>query len=77
MGDMVRLAYGHDIVKRTVKTMTEFDPKWQLPDGFFPAECPAAEPRSEPSNGIGNGKIGANVKIQLQEIAMSDGIEAL
>ena len=37
MGDMVKLAYGHDTVKRTVEVMTGFDPEWRLPDGFFPA----------------------------------------
>jgi salicylate hydroxylase len=50
MGDMVRLAYGHDVVKRTVKTMTEFDPEWKLPDGFFPAKPFAADISSEPKN---------------------------
>lgn len=43
MGDMVKLAYGHDVVKRTVETMTAFDPKWKLPEGFFPAASRTAE----------------------------------
>ncbi|OIW33066.1 FAD/NAD(P)-binding domain-containing protein [Coniochaeta ligniaria NRRL 30616] len=81
MGDMVRLAYGHDIVKRTVNTMTEFDPDWKLPDGFFPVEPVAADTSNHPSNetaqGTIDGKIDANVKIQLQEIAISDCIEPL
>lgn len=77
MGDMVRLAYGHDIVKRTVKTMTEFDPEWKLPDGFFAAEPAAADTGSGASRETCNGKSGADVKIQLQEIAVSDGIKVL
>lgn len=74
---MVRLAYGHDTVKRTVKTMTEFDPDWKLPDGFFLAESAAAETQSGPSDGISNAGIGAKVKIQLQEVPVSDGLEVL
>lgn len=77
MGDMVRLAYGHDIVKRTVKTMTEFDPEWKLPKGFFVTDPAAADTGGEGSQGTVNGKTGANVTIQLQEVAVSDGIEVL
>jgi hypothetical protein len=32
---MVNLAFIPDVVKRTVQTMTEFDPNWRLPEGFF------------------------------------------
>jgi salicylate hydroxylase len=75
MGDMVRLAYGHDIVQRTVKTMTDFDPGWKLPDGFSPSDFAAAEARSQPNKALVEGKMDAKVKIQLQEISVSDGVK--
>ena len=36
--DMLNLAYIPDVLKRTVQTMTEFDPKWKLPEGYFVKE---------------------------------------
>lgn len=32
---MLQIAYKPDIVKRSIETMTAFDPSWKLPDGFF------------------------------------------
>ncbi|KAK3693245.1 hypothetical protein B0T22DRAFT_35934 [Podospora appendiculata] len=32
---ILEYGYMHDVVKRTVQTMTEFDPAWSLPEGFF------------------------------------------
>lgn len=33
--DMLNLAYIPDVLKRTVQTLTEFDPNWTLPEGYF------------------------------------------
>lgn len=41
MGDMVKLAYGPDIVQRIVQTMTAFDSNWKLPEDFFPVRVNA------------------------------------
>lgn len=30
------LAYGEDVLKRTIEHMTRFDPEWKVPEGFFP-----------------------------------------
>jgi len=32
---MLNLAYIPDVLKRTVQTLTEFDPNWTLPEGYF------------------------------------------
>ncbi|KAK3380837.1 FAD/NAD(P)-binding domain-containing protein [Podospora didyma] len=36
--DMLNIAYSPDVLERTVKTMTEYDPEWKLPEGFFPGK---------------------------------------
>jgi len=33
---MIELAYVPDVVQRTVELMTELDPDFKLPGGFFP-----------------------------------------
>jgi salicylate hydroxylase len=66
MGAMVKLAYGHDIVKRVVQVMTEFDPEWKLPEGFFPAKPVETEVTAEP-NGV------SNVKLSETSNGMVDG----
>jgi len=38
LNERVELAYSEDVLQRTVQLMTEFDPSWKLPEGFFPAE---------------------------------------
>ncbi|KAK3349828.1 hypothetical protein B0T25DRAFT_249918 [Lasiosphaeria hispida] len=38
--EMIQLAYIPDVVKRTVQTMTELDPTWKLPAGFFAEDVP-------------------------------------
>lgn len=43
MGDMVKLAYCPDVVKRVTQTMTDFDPNWKLPEEFFSAAPPWLE----------------------------------
>lgn len=37
-GDMIKLAYEPDVVQRTVQLMTEFDPSFEVPEGFFATE---------------------------------------
>jgi len=75
-GDMVRLAYGHDVVKRTVAIMTEFDPGWKLPDGLFPARTAMAETGGRPSGTTKQEKIDGNLRVDLQEVPVCGGIEA-
>lgn len=36
MKEIIELAYAHDVVQRVVEYMTEHDPTWKIPDGFFP-----------------------------------------
>jgi hypothetical protein len=33
---MVELAYRPDVVQRVMQYMTELDPEFKVPDGFFP-----------------------------------------
>ncbi|KAJ9165487.1 FAD/NAD(P)-binding domain-containing protein [Coniochaeta hoffmannii] len=75
-GDMVRLAYGHDVVKRTVAIMTEFDPGWKLPDGLFPARTAMAATGGRPSGTTKQEKIDGNLRVDLQEVPVCGGIEA-
>ncbi|CZR58475.1 related to salicylate 1-monooxygenase [Phialocephala subalpina] len=35
LNERVDLAYSEDVLQRTVQLMTEFDPSWKLPEGFF------------------------------------------
>ena len=76
MGDMVRLAYGHNVLERTVAIMTEVDPGWKLPDAFFPAQMEAVERGSKPCGMTMEGKIDANVGAEPQEVPALGGIEA-
>lgn len=46
---MLELAYGSDVLQRTIQHMTEFDPSWKVPVGFFPAMDETH------TNGSGNG----------------------
>ncbi|KAH6683935.1 hypothetical protein B0J14DRAFT_571724 [Halenospora varia] len=34
--EMIKLAYGHDTLQKTIKHMTEYDPAFEVSDGFFP-----------------------------------------
>jgi len=54
VSDMVQLAYGHDVVKRSIETMKAFDPMWSVPEGFFP--CPGMEKAYSVSTSSINGK---------------------
>jgi hypothetical protein len=47
---MIQLAYQPDVVQRVIQQMTEFNPSFKLPDGFFPAR-----PEKTQANGNGNG----------------------
>ena len=73
---MVRLAYGHNVLERTVAIMTEVDPGWKLPDAFFPAQMEAVERGSKPCGMTMEGKIDANVGAEPQEVPALGGIEA-
>jgi hypothetical protein len=46
MNDMVDLAFGTDVLKRVMHYMREFDPLFELPEGFFPAD-----PKETQANG--------------------------
>ena len=50
MDDMVKLAYGHDNLKRNVSVMTKFDPEWKLPEGFFTPEPKPAMTSAKPAH---------------------------
>jgi hypothetical protein len=34
--EIIRLAYGADVLQRTIQHMTDFDPSYKIPDDFFP-----------------------------------------
>lgn len=57
MPDMVKLAYGPDLVRRIVKTMTEVDPGWKLPEGFFPEKKEPNSTAMDATQGTKNGTV--------------------